>query len=293
MRIRNGALLALAPLLAAMDPAEGQQPEVFLPGVVTLEGHNVYRGTFHPAGDSFWFFRKLEHGRDQYRIYVTRRGGDGWGPPEPVDLGGDHSDLYPTFSPDGRVLVFTSYRPTPEGSPPQANLWYAEVRDDGGIGPPLYWAEASTPTAYDAGPQFDQNGWLGWTSETWGPDGERLHRRARWDGTGFGPSEPDPMIDPWRDWRDDLFVWKVTESPNGEWLAIEASPVDRAGRRGTSDIWLARRTSEGWSEPEPPAPGVNTGAAYENFLGFTPDSERLLFVRDFSTYYALPLPGGS
>lgn len=269
--------------------AAGQQPEPFLPGVVTVAGESVYRGTFHPVDGSFWFFRKLPEGRDRYRIFRTEPRGDGWSQPEPVLIGGDHSDLYPTFSPDGSLLVFTSYRPTPLGGPPQSNLWYASIDPGGRIGEPVYMDEQSVGGAYDAGPRFHPDGWLTWTSETWVPAARRDHRRARWTGSEFTAPQPDPSIDQWRHWRDDLFVWETVESPDGRWLLVGLSQVMPDGRRGPSDLWIARRErpSDAWSEPVTLGPGVNHPGVYETFAGFTPDSRHILFVRDFTTYLKL------
>ncbi|MEO8587889.1 MAG: hypothetical protein ABI432_00830 [Flavobacteriales bacterium] len=53
----------------------------------------------------------------------------GWSEPSMVHFGAKNtSDLYPAPSPDGSVVVFTSYRPIPgdTSSHPSANLWYVE-----------------------------------------------------------------------------------------------------------------------------------------------------------------------
>ncbi len=289
--VRGVALAVVGTCLAAPAEAQRGEPEPFLPGIVTVEGENVYRGTFDRGGDRFWFFRKLGEGREQYRIWVTERGADGWRPPRRVDLGGDHSDLYPTVSPDGRALVFSSYRPIPGGGPPQANLWWAPLGSDGTPGAPRYLGELSDPAAYDAGPVFDPDGTLRWTSEVWGPEARRTHRRARWTGSGFGPAEADPTPEAWRARLPDHLIWRVVTAPDGRWAAVEASALGSDGRPGPSDLWLSRRVGDGWGDLIDPGALVNTPDAYENFAGFTPDSHGLLFVRDFATYLRLSLEG--
>lgn len=79
----------------------------------------IYRGTFAPAGDELWFFKKVsaDPRAEDYRIFVSRRGPTGWSRGKRVDLGGEFSDLYPTLSSDGRRLVFASYRRAPGDTP--------------------------------------------------------------------------------------------------------------------------------------------------------------------------------
>lgn len=271
------------------DPSAVPEPQVFAPGVVSVDERNVYRGAFSPDGAEFYFFRKVTAGQEDYRIFVTHRSAAGdWGRPERVDLGGEHSDLYPTISPDGERMVFSSYRPTPTGGPNQANLWYVD-REGDGWGEPVYMADASDPERYNPGPLFGPDGVLYYKSETWGPDGRRWHLRTRWTGGGFGPPEHDPTLDPFEDWRDDVRLWEGTLSPDGRILVVVVSELDPDTRRTRpGDLWVAVREGDGWSELRPAGDGVNS-PGWENFVVFTPDGEQLLFVRDFAAYYTVPV----
>lgn len=292
--IRAGVLTVLVGLgcdrPASPPPvAEGLAPpaaEVFAPGSVSIPDSNVFRGAFTPDGRSFYFFRKVTPEQEDYRIYASRYAAGRWLAPERVDLGGEYSDLYPTISPDGQRLVFTSYRPVPgdTAAHPNANLWYADRAGDR-WGPPVLMRAASTLANYDAGPHFGPGGAVYYKSTT--PDWRTTHHRVtRWDGTAYGPPQEDETIAPWQDGPEDRYVWSGTLSPDGTLIILDISPVDaETGRRGATDLWVARRAGGGWSEPRLLAGGVNTPEAYENFVVFSPDGRELYFVRDFAQYY--------
>ena len=263
--------------------------ETFAPGVVTVPGESLYRGRFSPDGDRFYFFRKVTPGEEDYRIFVTRRTATGgWGEAERVEVGGEHSDLYPTLSPDGTTLVFASYRPPPSGPTGQANLWYAR-RDGDGWDEPVYMDEASDPRAYNPGPTFDPDGWLRYKREVWGPRPERDHLRVPVAADGFGPPERDPLLDPFQDWREDVRLWEGTLSPDGSLLILGVSELHPVtGQATPSDLWVTRREEDGWSEPVALSGAVNS-PGWETFVTFTPDGRYRLFGRGSTTYHIVPV----
>lgn len=261
---------------------------VFAPGVVTVEGKSLYRGSFSADGQELYFFRKVTEGQEDYRIFMTRRDGDGWTSPEQVDLGGDYSDLYPTISPDGDRMVFSSYRPTPEGPSRQANLWYAD-RDGDGWGDPVYMAAPSDREAYNPGPMYRSDGYVYYKRETWGPDGEIQHLRTRWTGDGFSAPERDPTLDPFADWGESVRIWNGVPSPNARLMVLEVSELDPAsGRPRPTDLWVAVRSANGWSEPRRLPDAVNSDT-WEGFTVFSPDGETLLFGRGFTSLFTVPV----
>jgi hypothetical protein len=115
-------------------------------GAETISVGNVYRGTFTPDGDTLYYFKNVTEEQEDYRIFRAHRKGGSWRSAERVSLGGDHSDLYPAITPDGRRMVLSSYRPAPgdTSSHPSAYLWDVE-REAGSWGNPVFMAEASAP----------------------------------------------------------------------------------------------------------------------------------------------------
>ncbi|MGH7566898.1 MAG: TolB family protein [Gemmatimonadota bacterium] len=282
------AFLALAGTrtVTAQESSSPAEAAVFAPGAVSIEGGNVYRGAFSPDGREFWFFRKVTEGEEDYRIFVSRNLDREWGEPERVLLGGEYSELYPSISPDGGRMVFTSYRPVPGDTSdhPNANLWYVDRRPDGGWGTPVFMEAASTLANYDNNPRFRPDGAIefGSTTPDWSTNGRFL---TRWDGTRYGPPEPDPLLDAWADWRDDASVGNATLSPDSRLAILDVRQSDSEGRAGPSDLWFSRREGDGWSEPEPLEAGVNTPEAFENFAVFSPDGREIHFVRGFHLYW--------
>lgn len=279
--------IAIAMLLQASGPGTADTARVFAAGVVSVG--NVFRGSFSPDGRTFFFFKKTTPGTEDYRIYSSRLVGDRWSQPEVVDLGGAYSDLYPAVSPDGRWLVFSSYRPIPgdTSTHPNAHIWAAERRGDG-WGAPVFMSEASRIGHYHSGLMFTGDGWLQFTRST--PDFQnQLRLRARWTGRRLSTPSPQEEASRWNDWRRDRRVADARRTPDGRALILEVVPVDTlTGRNGPADLWVSERREGGWTEPRPLGARVNS-SGMENFVFFSPDGRDLFFVRNFEEVVHVPL----
>ncbi|MEN8376473.1 MAG: hypothetical protein ABFS34_13590 [Gemmatimonadota bacterium] len=291
-RLARAALLGAAlPLIATHGASATTEVEVFGPGTISVQGESLYKGTFTPDGREFLFFRKVGDAGEDFRIYRSGLGDDGWGSPELLDLGAPgSSDLYPAVSPDGRWLVFSSYRPFPGDttSSPNANLWFSAREGDGWRAPhPMLGA--SVPANYDAGPWFDSASWLHYHTTL--PDWSQTFAMRVAPGATLaeGASSMDPLIEPFADWREGLHVWSGTPSPDGSLMILDVSEIDAEGRRGPTDLWAVWRHEGEWTEPRRLDDEVNRPESYENFVVFSPDGGDLFFVRGFATYYRLPV----
>jgi WD40-like Beta Propeller Repeat len=284
------SLIAAVLVCASSAPASAQlRVTVFGEGTITARGQSVYRGQFSRDGSEFWFFRKVRPDAEDYRIFVARRTDSGWSEPTQVSFGGPtQSEMYPTPSPAGQRIVFTTYRPVPGDTSDHANanLWYVDRRG-GEWSDPVLMRGASTLSNYESQPWFDPAGTLHFTTTT--PDWRRQMKRQL--AAGADPAtarwQSDPLIEPWADWRAGYEVVHATPSPDGELMILEIVPVDASGRRGTSDLWVSVRRGSAWSDPVRLGEAVNT-PAYEAFAVFTPDGETLLFARAFEQYLQVP-----
>lgn len=271
-------------------PVAAQTPVVFGPGTISVEGNNLYKGSFAPDGQSFYFFRKVTEGEEDYRIFVSHLTEDGWSKAEQVVLGeAGHSDLYPAVSPDGNHLVFSSYRPAggEYDAHPNANLWIARRTETGWSAPELLHP-LSTPGHYHSGTTFDADGTLRYKSITrdWR---QTIHRMAKMKNGGFTGYENDPTLAAWADWRrGEVYVWDGVESPDRSLMMLDVSEIGADGRRGPTDQWVALREGEGWAAPVRLGPAVNTDR-YENFVVFSPEGTHVYFARGFTTYYRMPV----
>ena len=77
-------------------------------------------------------------GAPEIALYESRREGDGWSRPRLLPFAGTYKDYEASLSPDGRWMVFNSWRPAPDGRTSQKNnLWLAR-RTPTGWAEPVY-----------------------------------------------------------------------------------------------------------------------------------------------------------
>ena len=268
--------------------AQTLEPEIFAPS--TISAGNVYRGSFTPDGQGFYFFKKVTEGAEDYRIFHSRIEEGHWTQPKQVNLGGDFSDLYPALSPDGQRMVFSSYRPAPgdTSAHPSAYLWYAE-RTSTGWGEPVFMDQPSTFGHYHSQLIFDAKGALSFARQTWNYR-QKTQWTTRWDGQRFQVA--DTLV-VWQYWRNRLpegfYLYEATPGYDGTYALLVVGEVNQqTGWPGPADLWVASKSSEGWGEAYPLGDEINTPGV-ENFAFFSPDGQMLYFVRAFNEIFSVPM----
>jgi len=127
----------------------GMTPEMFAPGIISLEGRYELNSEFSPDGNEFYFELSTttpelkKKGEYFYVIMVSRRIGDVWREPEMVSFSGEYATMDFCFSPNGNRMYFTSDRPNDCDAKPKNNIWYVERVGQGWsdpviLGPPVY-----------------------------------------------------------------------------------------------------------------------------------------------------------
>lgn len=280
-------LVSVTVACAPASPPTDSAPELI--GPATISVGNLFRGTFTPDGDTLYYFRNVTEGREDYRLFRSHRESGRWSEPERVTLGGEYSDLYPAITPDGRRMVFSSYRPAPgdTSSHPSAYLWYVE-REGGAWGEPVFMAEASAWSHYHSQPIFDARGDLYFSRSTWEYRGHSEHV-TQWDGTRYGPADTSAT---WQALRDrlpeHLHLYETTPGYDGTFALLVVAERPDSGRPGPPDLHVSFRTGSEWSTPRPLRGGVTTEGT-ENFAFYGPGGRDLYFVRDFAQLYRVPL----
>ncbi len=279
-------LAATALLVEAQSDRQAEaQPEVFGAGVLSVG--RVFRGSFAPDGRTFYFFKKIAEAKEDYRIFVSKLVNDRWTPPERVNLGGEYSDLYPSISKDGRRMVFSSYRPAPGDASPKANahLWYVD-RQGEGWGKPVFLSRVNRFGHYHSWVEFgpDNAIYFRVTTPDWRSNQTLF---TRWDGKEYVEPQVYEVVAYWQKQRSDIRIVGGSPSPDGKVVFFDVG-VREPGRQPQSDIWVSFHQGEGWSEPKPLGKAINS-ELFDVFPFFSPDGRTLYFVRDFATFYHLPL----
>ncbi len=113
------------------------QERAFLPGSINTDGNE---GAQTLSADGNWMFFTAcgrEDGRGSCDVYFSQWSGTGWSPP--VNLGMPVNSPYwesqPTFSSDGKTLIFVSNRPGGRGG---KDIWQASIQSITREGVPLF-----------------------------------------------------------------------------------------------------------------------------------------------------------
>ena len=254
------------------DPDPGQKPpeaaaEIFAPDVISLPGRIEFCLALSPdENEAFFAVRK---GPGQWEIHKTARKDGAWQPSVIAPFSGVHSDLEPTFSPDGRRLFFSSNRPLEGRADADGfNLWLVERQGNG-------WS-----------PPRPLPGPINGPGDQWRASQARSGRlyyssMGLWncpfvDGNAgqpvklFDPQSPQGLI------GGHAFV-----SPDEEYLLT--AWMDGPGHCGGWDIYISFRDGQGnWSPSVNLGDAVNTPAG-EDFPLVSPSGRDLYFFRHQKT----------
>ena len=213
-------------------------------------------------------FARSEADFAKSRIMVTRRANGDWSPPEPIGFTDSRfRDSDPWLAPDGRTLYFVSDRPTlSRPGKRDLDIWRSTSRD--GIWQrPEHLGDMVNGVGEELGPELHGGRLYFATARRSGKGGLDVYVAER-TSTGFGRPAllPEPI-------NSAASESDFTLSPDGGtalfWRMVE----------GRGLIHVARRTGDGWSEPEPLGPQINRGTF--NFTpAFSRDSRRLTFASD-------------
>lgn len=281
-------LLALAALLA-LSPSSTAEPATRLaPDALRQDGRITLSPGFAPDGRTIYFAQSDCSPIWECPQYLKRSTltGDGWTAPELVDLPQTGRVDFPSVSPDGETLYFSwavpRTRHAGEDVCEDFDLYRLDLTDPEATPEPIdepdinrirggevctlrYVNNENAPVLTDNGDLYF------WTERLDGP-GERDIYVAKSDGQGgFMVAEPvpAPINSPSRD--DGSWV-----SPDAKLMLLTYS--DRGGEGG-ADIFVSRRSDDGWSEPEALGPSINTPAG-EFAARITPDGQSIVFNSD-------------
>jgi Tol biopolymer transport system component len=205
---------------------------------------------------------------------VATPASSGWQDPRVLFADSRHSDRSPAMFPDGSAILFASDRPAGADSADHYRLWLARTAG------PDAWADP-VPVEFDGGwaydarqPSVTRDGTLYFSSDAPGGWGEG----DIWVADRVSPgrwSAPRNLGDAINGPADEhgAFV-----APDGSWMVLTSAEI-QPGRAGGDDLWLSRRTPDGWSPPVPLGLPVNT-FANEYGAWVSPVDGALFFTSD-------------
>ncbi len=255
--------LGMLPWLASPAPprpaweAEGPAPtaRLFAPGVIS-SGDDDAHVTFSADGRYVYFLKNTPDFR-HWTIAQVEWTGEGWGEPRVAPFSGRFAEGDLSFAPDGETAYFVSTRPVGReaAARPDTEIWRLH-RAGNGWGSPEHVRELSSD-GFEWYPNLTAEGWLYFGSErasgNLGPPGTSDLWRAQLREGRF--SAPENLGTVLNTAGQDIEPWV---SADGRMLLFASN--GRPDTRGSYDLYVSHRCSEGWSSPRNLGPEVNSPA---------------------------------
>lgn len=242
----------------------GATPEVFAPGIVSLDDRFEQFLVYRPDGQGLVF--SVTNGDwSAFELRTMDRGKNGWGPDARAAFQGQAGGLTAALSPDGDEVFITA----PWPSYPPSDVWRSR-REAGRWSEPLKVG----PPVSSAGDEWEvamaANGTLYFSSDRPGGEGDLdIYRAPRVNGGYVEAENLGPKIN--SSAGDDL-----------PWIAPDESYLifasDRPGGLGNRDLYISYRVGGAWTDP------VNLGAPinspqWDIYPSVSPDGRYLFFTR--------------
>jgi hypothetical protein len=233
--------------LRQLQSPPGNIPQIFAPGIVSLDNRFETYPTFSPDGNEM-FFSVVNANWSQGKILHSIKQNGNWSEPDTAIFSYNNYKNWESFiSPDGIRQFFASNRP------PSANMdiWMVERRSDSTWSDPVRLDNPVNSNADDGSACVTNNGTLYFKSlRGGGIGGSWLYRSKLIDSTylqveslgnliNTGPQETEPFM-----------------APDESYLIFTS--YTRPGHEGW-DLWICfRKADSSWTEPINIGPNINT-----------------------------------
>jgi hypothetical protein len=245
--------------------------ELFAAGILSTDANEHSPIAFAPDGSRvLWAIMTKRY---QGRLLEMRYENGSWSKPTSPSFADTTSDDYsPSFTADGRTLLFGSRRQAPEGYPMGNGnrLWKVQLTADGWDVPvPL---DTAVSKSREFGHTISGNGTIYLSTSGNRTSGNILR-------SPLGPEGyQTPTLLPFNinsvDYEDGPYI-----APNEDYLIFESTRP--GGIRGSHDLYITFKGPQGWSEPMNMGPTVNT-SGMDRFPRVTPDGKFLLFASNIN-----------
>ncbi|ALM06393.1 hypothetical protein SB49_00090 [Sediminicola sp. YIK13] len=254
-------------------------PISFAMGIISTEENSEFELTFSADGLKVYFSRR-EPGKKQ-KIYVSDFKDGKWGTPKRADFSNDRDETA-SITPNGKFLFFGSERPIPN-KPNKGNfdmnIWMMEKTDKGWSEPkPLPEPINAVQIENEEWPSSNNNFFFTNDNQTFyfttmmrGTKSIKLYE-TKFDGKDF--SEPKAINGIFDD--EKFWIYSAVISPDGKYLVFNS--YGAPGGTGGEDIFISKKTDNGWGKAKPIGPKVNSKDE-ESSPRFSRDGKYFFFSR--------------
>ena len=248
----------------------GLSPQVFAPGIITLDQHSESSITFSPDMTEIFFNRK--GAGESHNIYTMKFIDGEWTQPALAAFSTNKAylDLHPRFSPDGNHLYFGSTRPLPDSAQSSGfHQWYLEKAEGTWSHPkPLLpdllqneWVMCVNPAA---------NGNLYFTSKERGEklEDEGIYFAENQDGMYHATHPMSEQVNGAGKWIAHPYI-----APDERYLIYDA---ERATGIDNGDLYVSFNQNGIWTASYDLGPEINT-ALGQSTATVSPDGKYLFY----------------
>lgn len=260
-------------------PAPISTPIPFAEGIISTAENSEFELTFSVDGRKVYFSRRQPNQKQQ--LYESDFENGRWSAPKKAAFSTDRDETA-FITPNGKYFFFGSERPIP-GKPNlgnfDMNVWMMTQTDTGWSAPtplpePINFVQQAGENWPSSNNNFlftNDNKTFYFTTQMRGDRAIRLYS-TEFDGRLF--STPKAITGLFED--EKYAVYSAVISPDGAFLVFNS--FGAPGGAGGEDLFVSRKTAQGWSRAQPLSALVNT-ADEESSPRFSRDGKYFFFSR--------------
>lgn len=252
----------------------GKTAALFAPGIISTDSMEHSAPVFSPDGSVvLWTVVPKGFAKPAYFLEMTNEMGK-WSPPHrPSFSDSSADDYYPSFSPDGKTLFFSSRRKVPDSYSQRGDMRIWQVERKSSVWQTPVPFDTVTSKGHEFAHSVSANGTLVFSS---GFFSEALNGKTGWSiyrSENINGRYSEPIRLPYNinsmGYEDGPYI-----SPDGSFLVFES---DRAGGLGSTDLYVSFKGKLGdWGRAINMGPLINSTFA-ERFARLSPDGKYLFF----------------
>lgn len=256
-------------------------PEKFAVGIISTKEASEFDICFTPNGKTAFFTRRS--GNEKQKIWQISFENGIWSNPIQLPFSTDRDET-PFFSPNGKTLYFGSTRPI-EGRPNKGNfdmnIWQVDWLNNNWSYPkPLHSSINAVQEDKEEWPSSNENFIFSLDDENFifttmlrGEKAVEIYKTTKKGDEFTKPEKIVGLFQNEKSWKNSAIL-----SPDGQYLLFNSYEAE--GGVGGEDIFISKKTANGWTKAKSIGSLVNTKAE-ESSPRFSPDGKYFFFGREF------------